>query len=92
MFIIIVIGSYFILKWCKIIFPVMLRVQFHNSFGGMFDETLRRDLSLLKCQQSSFTALATMSLLVAFNVKDTASWKAREGKAPEREVLVNRDE
>lgn len=88
MFIIIVIGSYFILKWCKIIFPVSLCVQIHNSLDGMLDETLRCDLSLLKCQQSNFTALATMSFLVGFNVEDAAYGRREERKAPEKEVFL----
>lgn len=53
MFIIIVIDSHFILKWCKIIFSCS-NMRLTAPRRGMLDETLSCDLSLLICQRNNF--------------------------------------
>jgi hypothetical protein len=64
MFMIIVIGSYFILKWCKIMFSC-----FHYEFKLWLDVCVaclmelwsRHDLRLLMCQRNTFPPVKTLS-------------------------------
>lgn len=62
MFIIIVIDSYFMLKWCKIIFSCSTMRLSAPSQRGMLDETLSCDLSLLICQRNNFEPEKQFSL------------------------------